>query len=32
MKVGIVDREYIFHQGIQTLGESVPSDKKVWSF
>ncbi|CAN7098159.1 unnamed protein product [Brassica rapa subsp. narinosa] len=29
MKVGIVDREYIFHQGIQTLGESVPSDKKT---
>ncbi|XP_013583507.1 uncharacterized protein BNAC05G08550D isoform X2 [Brassica napus] len=29
MKVGIVDREYIFHQGIQTLGESVQSDKKT---
>ncbi|KAJ0248147.1 Lysine ketoglutarate reductase trans-splicing-like protein [Hirschfeldia incana] len=27
-KVGIVDSEYIFHQGIQTLGESVHSEKK----
>ncbi|CAN8294276.1 unnamed protein product [Cochlearia groenlandica] len=26
--VGIVDSEYIFHQGIQTLGESEHSDKK----
>ncbi|CAA7020807.1 unnamed protein product [Microthlaspi erraticum] len=27
-KVGIVDSEYIFHQGIQTLGESEHSNKK----
>ncbi|KAF8108103.1 hypothetical protein N665_0115s0109 [Sinapis alba] len=26
--VGIVDSEYIFHQGIQTLGESVHFEKK----
>ncbi|KAL0697596.1 hypothetical protein Bca4012_053718 [Brassica carinata] len=26
--VGIVDSEYIFHQGIQTLGESVHSEKQ----
>ncbi|KAL9856069.1 hypothetical protein AtNW77_Chr1g0011921 [Arabidopsis thaliana] len=27
--VGIVDSEYILHQGIQTLGESVPEKKKT---
>ncbi|CAH8388930.1 unnamed protein product [Eruca vesicaria subsp. sativa] len=27
--VGIVDSEYIFHQGIQTLGESGHSEKKI---
>ncbi|KAG2320060.1 hypothetical protein Bca52824_013273 [Brassica carinata] len=29
MNVGIVDSEYIFHQGIQTLGESVHSEKQI---
>ena len=28
-KVGVVDSEYIFHKGIQTLGGSGPPTKKI---
>jgi hypothetical protein len=29
--VGVVDREYILHKGIQTLGGSGPPAKKVFA-
>lgn len=31
-KVGVIDSEYIFHKGIQTLGGGGPPGKKVGFF
>lgn len=31
-KVGVIDSEYIFHKGIQTLGGGGPPGKRLVSF